>query len=123
MKRVMVVDDDREFLEEITDVLKLSGYETIPIYESRYVVKEASEIKPDIILLDLKMSQLSGFKVAEALRNIPETKDIPVIAITGVYTKEEHQLLVKISGIKKCLIKPIKPLDVITAIEYAERNK
>ena len=118
-KKVMVIDDDKEFLDEIVEMLRLTGYDPIPASESVDVVKEAVKVKPNIILLDLKMDKKSGFKVASELMEKPETKDIPIIAITGVFTDQEHSLLMKICNIKDCLIKPINPLDVIHQIEKA----
>lgn len=118
-KKVMVIDDDKEFLDEMIETLRLSGYETLSLSESTAAAEEAARAKPDIILLDLKMDKKSGFKVADELMSGPETKDIPVIAITGVFTHKEHHLFMKICNIKHCLIKPINPLDVIHLIEKA----
>jgi DNA-binding response OmpR family regulator len=117
MKKVMIVDDDKEFLNEISYTLKSSGYETIEIAESTLAVKEAAQSMPDLILLDLKMDKKSGFKVADELMVNPKTKNIPVIAITGVFTHQEHKLLMKICNIRECLIKPIDPSAVIDRVE------
>ena len=116
-KKVMVIDDDKEFLDEMVEMLRLAGYDPISIPESVDAVKEVVQVKPNIILLDLKMAKKSGFKVANELMEKPETKDIPIIAVTGVFTDQEHSLLMKICNIKDCLIKPINPLDVIHQIE------
>ena len=116
-KKVMVIDDDKEFLDEMVEMLRLTGYDVIPASEIVDVVKEAAKLKPNIILLDLKMDKKSGFKVANELMEKPETKDIPIIAVTGVFIGQEHILLRKICNIKDCLIKPINPLDVIHQIE------
>jgi CheY-like chemotaxis protein len=119
MKQVMIVDDDKEFLEEISQALESNGYRTVNISESTAAVKEAVERMPAVILLDLKMDKKSGFKIADELMANPKTSGIPVIAITGVFTGQEHKLLMKICNIKECLIKPINPLDIIEKIEEA----
>ncbi len=116
-KRVLIVDDDEEFLAEVTETLQLSGYESIPISEGHRVANEAKEIMPDVILLDLKMDAVSGFKVANELGDQEETKDIPIIAVTGVFTESEHRLLMKTCGIRECVTKPFNPLDIINIIE------
>ena len=113
----MLIDDDKDFLKEMSEILKLSGYEVFLFSDSTNATIEAISLKPDLILLDLKMDNKSGFKVADELRLTKATKDIPVIAITGVFTKEEHKLLMKVCNIRESLIKPIKPLDVINKIE------
>ncbi len=116
-KKVMVIDDDKEFLDEMVETLSLTGYDPVSVSESINVVKKVIQAKPNIILLDLKMDKKSGFKVASELMAKPETKDIPIIAITGVFTHQEHRLLMKVCNIKNCIIKPINPLDVIHLIE------
>jgi CheY-like chemotaxis protein len=117
MKRVMIVDDDKDFLEEIGSALRSGGYDTVVISESTTAVKKAAEYMPDLILLDLKMDKKSGFKIADELMENPNTKDIPVIAITGVFTRQEHRLLMKICNIRECLTKPINPSDIIDKVE------
>jgi len=117
MKKIMLVDDDKEFLNEMSEILKLSGYETFVFSDSTDAATKAINLKPDLILLDLKMDNKSGFKVADELRSITATKDIPVIAVTGVFTKKEHKLLMKVCNIRESLIKPIQPLDLISRIE------
>jgi len=116
-KKVMIIDDDKEFLNEIVETLRLTGYDPIPTSESIDAVDRIMQTRPDVILLDLKMDKKSGFKVADELMAKPETKEIPIIAITGVFTHQEHSLLLKMCNIKNRLIKPINPLDVIHLIE------
>jgi CheY-like chemotaxis protein len=117
MKRIMIVDDDKVFLEEIGSALRSGGYDAVVVSESTMAVKKAAEYMPDLILLDLKMDKKSGFKIADELMENPKTKDMPVIAITGVFTRQEHRLLMKICNIRECLTKPINPSDIIDKVE------
>lgn len=117
MKKVMIIDDDKEFLEEIADALNTEGYRTVTISESVDAATEAARTLPDIIFLDLKMDKKSGFKVANEFMQNTNTKNIPVIAITGIFAEEEINLLSKICNIKEYLTKPINPLDIISRIE------
>ena len=71
-KRVMIVDDDKEFLEELQETLFLNGYEVIKVNDPHQVLDSAGNNKPDIILLDLKMDHFSGFEIADDLRRLPE---------------------------------------------------
>ena len=119
MKQIMIVDDDREFLEEIGHTFSSSGYKATLISDSAGTVKKAAECMPDLILLDLKMDKKSGFKVAGELMENPKTAKIPVIAMTGVFTRQEHKLLMKICNIRECLIKPINPSDMVNKVENA----
>ena len=123
MSRVIIVDDDREFLEEISKTLELSGYEVVAISDSEKAFKKIQLLKPDVILLDLRMEGISGFKIADILSKDSKLKKIPIIGITGYYTEKEHKTYMAICGISDCLIKPFNPLDVIAAIESVVRIK
>jgi len=116
-KKVLIVDDDKEFLEELGGILATSGYDVTSVGDSVAAVKAARTTKPDIILLDLRMSMMSGFEVADRLKNFPETATIPIIAMTGFYTLKEHAWLMNFCGIRRCIRKPFNPLDVIAEIE------
>lgn len=116
-KKIMIVDDDREFLEELTEILTLNGYDTMAFSDSTLAMKKFYDIKPDLILLDLKMNKKSGFQIADELKHSPETAHVPIIAITGYYTEKEHASLMNIYGIKSCLIKPFDPQELIRKIE------
>ncbi|MGA1796388.1 MAG: response regulator [bacterium] len=115
--RVMIVDDDRDFLEELQDALTSHGYETIPISRSTIAPFAAYTTKPDVILLDIKMDGMSGFDVAEHIKRFSSTADIPIIAMTGFFNKEKHLALMDLCGMKICLEKPFNPRDVIATIE------
>jgi DNA-binding response OmpR family regulator len=115
-RKVLIVDDDKEFLEELQETLHLSGYETVVVNDSSLVAGVASRIKPDVILLDLKMPKKSGFQVADELSHVTELTHIPIIAMSA-YFKNDYIPLLNISGIKKWLKKPFNPLDIIAQIE------
>ncbi|HOW43398.1 MAG TPA: response regulator [Candidatus Omnitrophota bacterium] len=121
--KVIIVDDDKEFLEELKETLMLSGYEVFETAQADLVQHQANFIKPDVILLDLKMNDMNGFEVADELRQFTATMGIPIIAMTGFFREDEHVPLLNICGIQKCLKKPFNPLDVIVAIEGVLKKK
>jgi CheY-like chemotaxis protein len=118
-EKIMIVDDNKEFLEELKDMLVLGGYSVTAITDGATALRVARTIRPDVILLDLKMNKMNGFQVADRLKDYSETSVIPIIAMTAFFTKEEHSSLIRFCGMQKCLKKPFNPLDVIMAIESA----
>lgn len=116
-KKVMIVDDDKDFLEEMQEALFANGYEAIAINDSTTVSNVAYREKPDIILLDLKMDKLNGFQIARRLKGLAATAHIPIIAMTGVFNSENNYSFMGTCGIKICLEKPLNPIDVIAKIE------
>ncbi len=120
---IMVVDDNVELLEELENLLRLGGYDVIALNDGTKVLETAVKNKPDLILLDLKMSPKSGFQIADEARNSPLLKGTPVIAMTGFFTEKQHFLMMKLCGIKTSILKPFRPLNLITKIEFALGNR
>lgn len=117
MKKVMIIDDDTEFLEEISELLREKGYRISKFSEGESALNKVRNDKPDVILLDIRMDKIGGLKIADELKRRDDTKRIPIIGITGVYTEEAHKSIMKTFGIDKCFIKPLNIDDVISAIE------
>ncbi|MEI7998122.1 MAG: response regulator [Candidatus Omnitrophota bacterium] len=126
LPKIMIVDDDVELLEELKEVLSFNNYEVEAMFNSALVFEVACEKKPDLIILDLKMKNKSGFQLADELYNSFKTKNIPLIAITGFFTEKEHVLMMKMCGIKNIILKPFEPESLLAKIasvlEEAKRN-
>jgi DNA-binding response OmpR family regulator len=112
----MIIDDDREFLDELRETLSLAGYEMISVNDANAAAATALKTKPDVILIDLKMPGKSGFQVADEVTRLSGLQDVPIIAMSG-YFKDEYSPFMNVRGIRKCLKKPFNPLDVIVEIE------
>ena len=104
-KRVMIVDDDREFIAELKEALELSGYDAVPVDDSNRAIESALKVKPDVVLLDLKMPNKSGFEVAAELKRMPQFASVPIIAMSACYKDGDFSLL-RVNGIVKYLSKP-----------------
>jgi len=119
---IMIIDDNVELLDELENLLKMGGYEVIALSDSNRAIESAIKNKPDLILLDLKMSPKSGFQIADEARNSLVLKRTPVIAMTGFFTEKQHFLMMKLCGIRTSILKPFRPLNLITKIEFALGN-
>lgn len=82
--RVLVVDDDAEFLGYAEEVLKKAGFLVARASSGKQGLAEARTHRPDLVLLDLTMPDVDGRTVLVQLKNDPETVDIPVIVISGL---------------------------------------
>ena len=117
-EKIMIVDDDIEFLSQLKEIIQMSGYSPMITYDSASALSFARKMEPDVILLDLRMDNVNGYEVAEHLQHYPETAKIPIIAMTGFYDEEEkHKNIMKNCNMKICLEKPFNPLDIIAQIE------
>ena len=121
--RILIVDDNMEFLEELQEILAQSGYDAQTLMDSDRALSVAYGQRPELIILDLKMSPKTGFQVAVDLRNSFYMKDVPIIAMTGFFTEKEHVLMMKLCGIKSFILKPFNPRNLVNKIEFALGNR
>ncbi len=81
--QIMVVDDDQDTVAILSHHLQREGFVPIEANSGAQCLKLVHENEVDVILLDLMMPEMDGFEVMKALRNNPETAEIPVIMITA----------------------------------------
>ena len=105
--RVMVVDDDPDALAMMDNILTAEGMDLIKVNNATEVGLKASQMMPDLILLDFLMPQLNGFDVCKALRSNEQTRSIPIMAVTCL-TKEEDIERIFACGADEYLAKPFK---------------
>ena len=82
-KRILVVDDEVDLVEMLSIRLEANDYEVSVAYDGQEGLDKARALKPDLVLLDILMPKLDGFKVCQALKKDPLTKKIPVIMLTA----------------------------------------
>jgi CheY-like chemotaxis protein len=85
MARILVVDDDNAFVESVTAVLEGDGHTITAAHNGADGFRMAKKDKPDLMILDVMMTNDSeGFEVARKLHEDAETKNMPVVMITGI---------------------------------------
>ena len=83
-KKILVVDDEKDIVEFLTQLLEDNGYEVKGAFNGIEGMELVSKEKPDLILLDLQMPEETGTGLYRKLHNKKEYKDIPVIVISGL---------------------------------------
>jgi CheY-like chemotaxis protein len=83
-RRVLVVDDDPDFIELIHSVLQLDGYEVVGCTNSTLALEMVRRLRPALVFLDLQMPRPSGWEVLQALRQDPAFASIPVLVISAL---------------------------------------
>jgi CheY-like chemotaxis protein len=98
---VLVIDDDRAATDLIHVILENEGYQVFKAYQGREGVEIATRERPDLIILDLIMPETSGFNVAYQLKQIPATREIPIIILTSMEIDDQthEQLGAYVSGL------------------------
>lgn len=116
-KRVMVVDDEVEIVEALSTVLqqKIPQVELIPAYDGYEALIQIGHVKPDLIVLDLRMPRIDGFEVCKELKSNPLTRHITIIAISGCGT-DINISRIKESGADFYLDKPFDMDQFLTLV-------
>ena len=120
-KKILMVDDDPDFIEATSTLLEAKGYEVISAGNGKDGFEMAKKNAPDLILLDVMMTtKTEGFDIARNLHNDETTKNIPVITITGIrkdlnlpfgFEPDANWL-----PVKAVLEKPVKPETLLKAV-------
>jgi adenylate cyclase len=89
--RVLVVDDEAANRSWLARALEPAGFTVLPASGGREAIDLAKSLKPDLVLLDLMMPEVTGFDVVEALRADPETRETPIMVLTATNLTEDDK--------------------------------
>jgi DNA-binding response OmpR family regulator len=119
--RILAVDDSPTVLEMITQILETGGYSVLTAVDGAEALDTARAERPDLILLDVMLPKLDGYRVCRLLKFDQNYRDIPIIMLTA---KAEDQAMATgiRTGADQYLTKPVDPDTLLSAIaaELAE---
>lgn len=116
--KVMLVDDNRDFLLELREILSLYGYEAKLVFDSTHALGAARKFKPNVIVVDLRMNKMNGFHLADILKTSKETCGIPIIGMSGYFPIDDRAALLDMSNMDARIKKPFNVLDLVDKIEF-----
>ncbi len=116
MTTVIVIDDEAFILMMIEDKLKKAGFRVITLRESVNALPVIKKEKPDLIILDWMMPELSGIELCHILKSDPETAGIPIFMLTAKGQEADEQLGLK-CGVARYITKPFSPKALLEMIE------
>ena len=121
-KKILVIDDDRDAVEAIKIVLETKGYQIIPVYNDNEGLQRVAEEKPDLIILDVVMTEVdSGFRLCKKLKENEITKNIPIIILTAINEITGFEFSSERAGCwlptDDYIDKPVQPGDLIKRVE------
>lgn len=112
---VLVVDDQADNLNVLLSIFRGSGLDVRALKDPKKVLSMALQIMPDLILSDILMPEMSGIEVCQALKQNPQTAEIPVIFITALKFMEEKQKAF-VSGGVDYITKPFEKEEVLLRV-------
>jgi PAS domain S-box-containing protein len=113
---ILVVDDEVNSLRLTTEILTKEGYEVRPADSGELALASAALKPPELIVLDIHMPVMDGFEVCRRLKNVPRTRDIPVMFISAATAIEEHVECFR-AGAVAFVNKPIVPEELLARVE------
>ncbi|OGR59175.1 MAG: hypothetical protein A2X34_05395, partial [Elusimicrobia bacterium GWC2_51_8] len=117
MSKILCVDDDKDILELLTFILLGAGFEVTTLANPKEAVSSAAKLKPDLILLDVMMSELSGYDVCALLRKQPETLEVPVIFLTALNQHSDKMKALSLGAVE-FISKPFEKDRLVSVIRY-----
>ncbi|MGE5246627.1 MAG: response regulator [Betaproteobacteria bacterium] len=92
MPRVLIVDDDAVTADQFARVLLQEGFDVATAYNGRDGLRKASEARPDLVVMDLRMPLMDGLTLIDTFRSGTALHDVPAVVVTGDYLLDESDL-------------------------------
>ena len=106
--RIIVADDDRDQVLTLVTLLRDEGHDVRGLHRGKEVVRTVADFGADVVVVDIKLPDASGFEIAEQIRKQHGEARPLLIAISGVYKKEPDRILAEIVGFDHHLTKPFE---------------
>jgi len=118
--KILLVDDDADFVESTKTVLESKPYEVIVAVNGNECLRKVREDRPDLILLDIIMPIEDGFTAAEHLKKDPQLAKIPILMLTSYSTKGAETSIPRSRGYEleaeDYIDKPVTPQDLLDTV-------
>lgn len=114
----MIIEDEEDAAELFAEMMRISGYRVVKTSKSRPAISMMTADKPDVVLLDIMMPEISGLDILRQMRRDPNLAGIPVIVVTAKSMPTDIKNGME-AGAFTYLTKPVGFLDLKEAVERA----
>ena len=115
-KKILIVEDNELNMKLFHDLLEVHGYSTLQTKDGREALDLAREHRPDLILMDIQLPEVSGLEVTKWIKADDDLKDIPVIAVTAFAMKGDEEKI-RSGGCEAYIAKPISENSFLETIQ------
>ena len=114
--RILLAEDNEDVAQILSVTLGFLGYEVIVARDGIETLELAPSLHPDLIIMDMLMPRMDGFQAVSNLRQHPETKNIPILALTALALVNDREKCLA-AGCDDYISKPCTPQDLAAAVE------
>ena len=114
--KILVIEDNEQNLYLMRFILEKNGYQVVTARDGQAGIEAACRERPDLILLDIQLPVMDGYEVARRLKERPESKDIPIVAVTSFAMAGDREKTLA-AGCQSYIEKPINPDTFMSEIE------
>ena len=115
MKKILLVEDERDLVELLTTRLQAAGYEVAVAYDGQQALDLVGQDAPDLIVLDLMLPKVDGYEVCRQLKADKRTQKIPILVLTAHSTEEKLKTALD-CGADALFTKPFDPQALLAKI-------
>jgi two-component system, cell cycle response regulator DivK len=115
-KRILIVEDNELSMKLFHDLLEAHGYQTLQTRDGMEALRIAREHRPDLILMDIQLPEISGLEVTKWLKEDDELRSIPVIAVTAFAMRGDEEKF-REGGCEDYIAKPISVARLIQTVQ------
>ncbi len=105
-KKILIVEDNDLNLKLFRDLLEANGYHVTDTKDGYEAIRLAASLRPNLILMDIQLPEISGLDVTRRIKADPDVKDIPIIAVTAFAMKDDEEKILQ-AGCEGYISKPI----------------
>ena len=120
-KTVLVVEDEPDAAELFAEMMRVNGFRVVKMFSSTPAIATIIQEKPDVVILDVMMPDVSGLEVLRYMRRDPDLMDIPVIVVSAKSMPSDIRIGME-AGASVYLTKPVGYLDLKQAVERLTQN-
>ena len=115
-KKILIVEDNDLNLKLFRDLLEAHSYQVVETKDGYEAIRIAASIKPDLILMDIQLPEISGLEVTKRIKQEDDLKNIPIIAVTAFAMKDDEQKILQ-AGCEAYISKPISITNFIEKVK------
>jgi len=115
-KRILIVEDEPKNLKMVSDLLRRFSYEVISAQDGEQGIQSARTEMPNLILMDIMLPRMDGLEATRILKSDPDTKHIPVVALTAYAMKGDMERTLE-AGCDGYIAKPIDIKELLKTVK------